>query len=57
MVLSQLPRWLTVGIAVLLLGAKFGGVLGLLVAVPTASFIKRIAETLQASRWVDAGAF
>ena len=54
MVLSQLPRWLTVGIAVLLLGAKFGGFLGLLVAVPTASFIKRIAETLQASRWVDA---
>ena len=54
MVLSQLPRWLTVSIAVLLLGAKSDGVLGLLVAVPTASFIKRIAETLQADRWVDA---
>lgn len=45
------PAWVVV---VLLLGAKFGGVLGLLVAVPTASFIKRTAETLRASRWVDA---
>lgn len=45
------PTWVVV---VLLLGAKFGGVLGLLVAVPTASFIKRIAETLQADRRVDA---
>lgn len=45
------PVWVVV---VLLLGAKFGGVLGLLVAVPTASFIKRIAEALRASRWVDA---
>lgn len=54
MVLKQLSCWLTVGIAVLLRGTKFGGVLGLLVAVPTASFIKRVAETLRASHWVDA---
>lgn len=31
----------------LLVGAKVGGFLGLIVAVPTASFVKRIADTLQ----------
>ncbi|MBD2772649.1 AI-2E family transporter [Iningainema tapete] len=37
----------------LLVGAKFGGVLGLLVAVPTTSFIKKTADTLRCSDWKD----
>ncbi|MBD2361738.1 AI-2E family transporter [Anabaena minutissima FACHB-250] len=36
------PVWVVVS---LLLGAKLGGVLGLLVAIPTASFIKDITDT------------
>lgn len=34
-------------ILVLLLGAKLGGFLGLLLAVPTASFVKKIVDTLR----------
>lgn len=34
-------------IVVLLIGAKFAGFLGLILAVPTASFIKKIADTLR----------
>jgi predicted PurR-regulated permease PerM len=36
-------------ILVLLLGAKFGGFLGLLLAVPTASFVKKIVDGLRAT--------
>ncbi|UKP00421.1 AI-2E family transporter [Nostoc sp. UHCC 0870] len=39
------PVWVVVS---LLLGAKLGGVLGLLVAIPTASFIKDITDTWRA---------
>jgi predicted PurR-regulated permease PerM len=37
------PVWLIVS---LLIGAKFGGVLGLLIVVPLASFIKRTVDKL-----------
>ena len=36
------PVWVVIS---LLIGAKLGGVLGLLVAIPLASFIKDIADT------------
>lgn len=36
-------------IMALLIGAKFAGFLGLVLAVPTASFLKKIAESLRAS--------
>ncbi|WP_066384787.1 MULTISPECIES: AI-2E family transporter [unclassified Anabaena] len=42
------PVWVVVS---LLLGAKLGGVLGLLVAIPTASFIKDIADSWRAGEF------
>lgn len=42
------PVWVVVS---LLLGAKLGGVLGLLVAIPTASFIKDITDTWRAGEF------
>lgn len=40
------PAWVVVS---LLIGARLGGILGLLIAVPTASFIKRTVDTLRNS--------
>ncbi|WP_035139977.1 AI-2E family transporter [Fischerella sp. PCC 9605] len=40
------PAWVFIS---LLLGAKFAGILGLLMAVPTASFIKKTADSLRTS--------
>lgn len=40
------PAWVLI---CLLIGSKLAGVLGLLVAVPTASFVKKIAFTLNNS--------
>jgi predicted PurR-regulated permease PerM len=37
----------------LLVGAKVGGFLGLLLAVPTASFIKRVADTLRETNYQE----
>ncbi|MBD2040885.1 AI-2E family transporter [Microcoleus sp. FACHB-672] len=42
------PVWILVS---LLLGAKIGGVLGLLIAVPLASFIKSTADSLRDGTW------
>jgi predicted PurR-regulated permease PerM len=42
------PVWILLS---LLLGAKIGGVLGLLIAVPMASFIKSMAENWRAGTW------
>lgn len=42
------PVWIVLS---LLIGAKVGGVLGLLVAVPVASFIKSTADSFRSGRW------
>ncbi|QLE56824.1 AI-2E family transporter [Nostoc sp. TCL26-01] len=42
------PVWVVVS---LLIGAKLGGVLGLLIAIPTASFIKDIADSWRAEEF------
>lgn len=42
------PVWVVVS---LLIGAKLGGVLGLLIAIPTASFIKDIADSWRAGEF------
>lgn len=44
------PAWVFIS---LLLGAKFAGVLGLLMAVPTASFIKKTADSLREPRVIS----
>ncbi len=41
------PAWVLIS---LLIGTKFGGVLGLLMAVPTASAVKKTADTLRSYR-------
>lgn len=44
------PVWILVS---LLVGVKIGGIIGLLVAVPTASFIKTTADSLRTSKWKE----